>query len=137
MKKLIIAAAFILLAGVAFGQTLKKGIVISCHTTTVTLNPDVTMNQYLDFYLNKFIPEYEKVFPGVHFFFSKGNRGLNENGYALIMYIESLEVRDKYWPEPGITSELAKAAYAKLRPVRDELIKLGTATSEYTDWMIL
>ena len=137
MKKLIIAAAFILLAGVAYGQTLKKGIVISFHTTTVTLNPDVTMDQYLDFYLNKFIPELEKALPGVHWFICKGDRGVNENGYASVMYMESLEVRDKYWPEMDVTSELGKSAFAKLQPVTDELNKLGTATTEYTDWKIL
>ena len=137
MKKLIISATIILLSGVAYGQALKKGVVLSVHAQTVTLNPDVTMNQYLNFYLNKYIPEFEKALPGVHFIMSKGNRGVNENGYALIMYVESLEVRDKYWPEPGVYSELTNAAVAKLQPVMDELNKLGTSTSEYTDWVIL
>ncbi len=136
MKKLIIAAAFILLAGVAYGQTLKKGSVLGIHTATITLSPDVTMDQFLDFYLNKYIPEVDKAFPGVHLFISKGNRGENENGYALIWHIESLELRDKLWPEMGVTSELVNAAAAKLQPLITELNSLGTITSEHTDWVV-
>jgi hypothetical protein len=137
MRKLLVVTALLLFAGIAFGQTLKKGSVLGFHTATITLNPDVTMDQYLDFYLNKYIPEVNKAFPGVHLFISKGNRGDNENGYALVWYIESLELRDKLWPEKDVTSEIVNAAAAKIQPLITELNSLGTMTSEHTDWVIL
>ncbi len=57
MKKLIIAAAFILLAGVAFGQTLQKGNAVVTQVLNVDLKPDVTIDQWKEFFISKVIPE--------------------------------------------------------------------------------
>ena len=137
MKKLIIAAAFILLAGVAFGQTLQKGSVLAIRVTTITLDPDVTMNQYLDIWINKWASALEKNMPGAKAFMLKGDRGAHENGYAWIWYFESLEVRDKYFTAEGNTTELGTSAMDKMAPIGEELSKLGTSSAEYTDWVIL
>ena len=65
MKKLILtAAALILVVGTTFGQTLQKGNLIGTHVTTVDLKPDVTMEQYQEFYISKVIPEFEKHYTG-------------------------------------------------------------------------
>lgn len=34
-------------------------------TYTYALKPDVTLNQWMDYYINKYIPEMEKNYPGV------------------------------------------------------------------------
>ncbi len=49
MRRLILTTALVLLAGITFGQTLKKGVILGVHHMTITLEPDVTMDQYLDF----------------------------------------------------------------------------------------
>ncbi len=72
MKKLIIAAAFLLFTCVAYGQTVQKGSVVGVHTSTVTLNSGVTLDQYMDYFTNRFIPEFEKNFPGIKLFLVKG-----------------------------------------------------------------
>ena len=137
MKKLIIAAAFILFAGVAFGQTLKKGSVIAVRVQTVTLQPDVTMNQYVDFLTNKYYPEMEKNFPGLKRFCMIGDRGEYVNRIASIYYFESAEVRAKYWPNPDDSTPAAEAALAKMEELDKEYDKLVISiTSEYTDWII-
>ena len=136
MKKLIIAAAFILLAGVAYGQTLKKGNLIGTHVFTVELATGVTMDQYLDFRLNKFIPEWEKHFKGGRQFLLKGIRGENENEFGLLFYFESEEIRDKYINDDESLTKEGEAALEKISSVREELLKLGTRTGEYTDWII-
>jgi hypothetical protein len=70
-------------------QTLKKGAVIAIRNYTFTLQPDVTMNQCLDFWTNKYIPACEKNYPGTRLFLLSGDRGekkinlLNYAGYAL------------------------------------------------------
>lgn len=46
-------------------QTLQKGAVLAIKNFNLILQPDITMNQFLDFYKNKQIPEFEKCFPGV------------------------------------------------------------------------
>ena len=135
MKKIILLAAFVIVAGATFGQTLQKGNLVGLHVMTINLDPDVTMNQYLVFYVNKYIPEFEKNFPGVKLYLIKGIRGENENNFGRIYFFDSEEVRDKYF-ENGTLNELGKSAFEKLQPITDELQKLGTYTSTYTDWII-
>ena len=89
MKKLIFAAALILLAGVAYGQHLQKGVILGVHNVTITLKPDVTMDQYLDAY-KKTLSDSEKMFDGWKGFLVKGNKGENVNEYGLVWYIESV-----------------------------------------------
>ena len=136
MKKLIIVAVFILLAGTVFSQTLKKGTVLGIHHLTVTLAPDVTMDQYLDFINNKYLPEFEKHFDGWKGFLMKGDRGEHKNEYGLEWYIESLEARDKYFDSEGEMNDVGNAAMEKMSPILEEQEKLGTWTSTYTDWVI-
>ena len=136
MKKLILTAALLLLVGTTFGQTLQKGNLVGFHVMTITLNPDVTMDQYIDFSVTRYIPEFEKNFPGVKLYLVKGIRGENENSFGLIFLFESDEIRNKYFNEDGTLNELGKSAEEKLQPMIEEGEKLGTYTSIYTDWVI-
>ena len=137
MKKLIlITAALFLVAGTTFGQTFQKGNLVGHHVMTINLDPDATMNQFKDFILNKFIPEFEKNFPGMKMYLAKGIRGENENSYASISLFESVEIRNKYYNEDGSPTELGNSAMEKLQPIIEEGSKLGTFTSTYTDWVI-
>jgi len=121
-------------------QTLKKGAVIAVNTYTFVLNPDVTMNQFLDFYINKYIPEFEKNYPGVKEFVLSGNRGEKKNQIGVIDYFESIAVRDKYYPIENDTtlSAAVKAAEEKMKTVNMEMSKffLPGSARVYTDWLI-
>ena len=106
MKKLIIAAAFILLSGTLFSQTLQKGSHFGLQALKITLDPDVTMNQYLDFTMNTFIPEAEKHFPGMKAFVVGGGMeiGSSEEAkveYSIIYFFESAEVFNKFFDAEG------------------------------------
>jgi hypothetical protein len=136
MKKLIIATVFILLTGTVFSQTLKKGTVLAIHNITVTLAPGVTMDQYMEFLSDKFLPEAEKNFDGWKGFLVKSDRGENINSIAVVYYIESLEARDKYFKSDGTMNDVGNAAVEKMSPIMEELKKLGTYTREYDDWVI-
>jgi len=137
MKKLILTATIIFLfLGISFGQSLQKGNVLGLHVITVTLKPGVTMDQYIDFFTNKYMPEMEKDFPETKGYIVKGVRGENENKFGMIFSFKSLEIRDKYFPTPDEFSDLANVGFQKLQPLTDELNKLGTYTSVYTDWVI-
>ena len=137
MKKLIlITAALLLVAGTTFGQTLQKGNLVGHHVLTINLDPDATMNQFIDFYVNKSIPEFEKNFPGMKVYLAKGIRGENENSFGVFYIADSVEDRDKYWNEDGTLNELGNSAWEKLQPVFEEGSKLGTFTTTYTDWVI-
>ena len=135
MKKLILLTALILFTGITFGQKLKKGNLIGTHALTIELNPGVTMEKFQDFYLNTYVPEYEKHLQGWKLYMTKSIRGENENTYGFIGVIESEEARDKYIIDEGFRDE---AIIEKLKPVNEELNKLGKVTSDkYTDWLIL
>lgn len=137
MKKVIIAVAFILFAGVAFGQTLKKGEVVALHRMEVTLNPGVSIDQYLDFWVNKLLTEAEKVFPEITAQILKGIGTENKHEFAGYYIYESLEAFREYWNEDGSPTEKGAATMAKLQPLLDELNKLGTYTTTPSDWVIL
>ncbi len=136
MKKLILTAVLILVVGTTFGQTLKKGNLIGTHVLTINLVPDVTMNQFMDFFTNKVGPEFEKNFSGIKTYVAKGIRGENENSFGVFYISDSVKDRDKYWNEDGTFTELGNSAWEKVQPTYDELQKLGTLTRTYTDWVI-
>ena len=130
MKKLIIAVAFILFAGVAFGQTIQKGSVLALRIDVSTLNPGVTMNQYMDFMMNKFAPEFEKLFPGAKVFILKADRGEHKGEYAMLTFVESVEARDKLFGAEDAGGQ------GTMMPLMEELGKFATTSGKYTDWVI-
>jgi len=136
MKKIILTAALVLLAGVTFGQTLEKGNSLGLHFLTLTLATDVTMTQWWDFYSNKVIPEIEKNYEGAKVILVKCDRGHYKNKIGIIIHFKSEKDRDRYWPEPGEPTDEAKAVGEKMQPVIDELRKLGTWTDEYSGFVI-
>jgi hypothetical protein len=120
-------------------QTFQKGAVLAVSVYTLTLNPDVTMNQFLDFYKSKYIPEFEKNNPGVKEFVLSGNRGDNKNQFGIMDVFESVAVRDKYYPieNDTATSAAAKTAQMKMKVLNDEFGKyILDAKRAYTDWII-
>ncbi len=121
-------------------QTLKKGAVVAVSTWEITLNPDVSMNQFLDFYNNKYIPEFEKNYPGLKVYLLGGDRGEKKKKFGAIWLFESVAVRDKYYPtEDGTTtSEAVETGDEKMKVMDAELSKFvvsGNRTT-YTDWII-
>jgi hypothetical protein len=121
-------------------QTLKKGAVIAINTYTFTLKPEVTINQFMDFFVNKYIPEFEKNYPGVKEFLLYGNRGEKKNQIGVLEYFESIAVRDKYYPVENDTtmSVVVKAAEEKMKAINEEQGKffVGDGIRVYTDWVI-
>ena len=136
MRKLFVITALILFAGIAFGQTVQKGSVIGLHTSVVTLNSGVTIDQYLDFFTNKLIPEFEKNFPGVKLFLVKGLNREVKGEYGKIFIIESKKVFNKYWNDDGSYTDVTAAIVEKVQPLIDEGNKLGTTTDVITDWVV-
>ena len=135
MKKLVLIAAVVLMSGITFGQRLQKGNFVGFHVMTINLNPGVTMNQYIDFYKNKLIPAYARNFQA-ECYLVKGIRGESINSFGFMMIRKSEADRDKFFNKEGGTHETGKVAMEKLKPVSDELAKLGSGTSKYTDWIV-
>ena len=137
MKKLIIAAAFILLSGVAFGQSFQKGGVVGIHEWTLKLNPDVTMNQFLELWDSKALPLMKKAIPEQTPFLLKGIGADNKYEYVGLYYYNSLEDLRKYWKEDGTPTEKGAAAMVSYGPLFEEMSKLGEFTYTAKDWIII
>lgn len=138
MRKLLVIAAFLLFAGIAFGQTLQKGAVLAIrHSTDLVLKPDVSMNQFLDVMMNKWNPELKKLFPGTEVFVLKGDRGTMTNEYSWVFYFESEELRAKYFTPEGSLKDEAQGE--KLQKLNEILLEyaIDTGMSDYTDWIVL
>jgi hypothetical protein len=137
MKKLILTAAIILIAGFIYGQTLQEGNLVAVHVITIELIPGVHMAQFQKFHINTLIPEYEKNYPGWQLYLAKGIRGENQNTYGWIIIVESEEIRNKYYNDDGSVTEFGQAAAEKMKPVLEEAEKFGKLNRTYTDWIIL
>lgn len=135
MKKLFFLTALILMTGLVFGQNLKKGNFVGFHVVTITLNPNVTVDQYLDVWKNKFAPLNDKNFE-CKSYIAKGIRGECTNCISWLVIWNTEAGRDKFFNQEGGMNDLGKAALAKAQPALDELNKLGTWTSKYTDWVV-
>lgn len=135
MNKLILIAVLTLGVGTMYGQNLKKGNFVGFHVLTITPSPNVTIEKYLDFFINKVIPEDEKNYE-CKVYILKVIRGECKNciGYMVVWSTEA--GRDKFFLPEGGLNELGETVSAKMKPVMDELRKLGTYTSKYTDWVV-
>lgn len=136
MKSLVLLTALILLLGSAFGQALPKGTMIGTHELTITLSPGVTLEQYIQFFTTKYLPENNKFDPDWQVYLFKGVRGSKTNTYALMHVVKSEQTRAKYYNADGTTTELAKSWIEKMKPVSDEMKKLGTYKTVWTDWIV-
>jgi hypothetical protein len=137
MKKLILLISLIFIMGSAFGQSFQKGNLLGVHTMKITLQPGVTMEKFMDFYTSKVMPEYERCFPGMKATLIKSLRGENKDSFGGIMFFKTEADRDKYFKPDGSYTDLGNAADQKLKPIYDEMTKLGTVTSIYNDWLVL
>ena len=116
---------------------LQAGNLLGLHTIHYELAPGVTRDEYLDFMKDEYAPAWEKHFPGVKGFVLEGRTGECVGCTGFLFFIESAEVRDKYWKADGSYTELGEAANEKMQPVIEEMRKLGEYTTTYTDWLIL
>lgn len=136
MKRLILITALVLMAAFSFAQKLQKGNLLGLHIITITLKPNVAMDQFKAFFISKVIPEYEKQFQGVKGYLTKSIRGENENNFAMIWLFETETARNRYFNADGTSNDLGKSAGEKTNAVDKELENLGTYTTKYNDWVV-
>ncbi|MFN7119897.1 MAG: hypothetical protein ACK4TA_24090 [Saprospiraceae bacterium] len=140
MKKLLFTTLVLLAASFTFGQAIQKGNMVSVHIITVELKPNVTLEQVIDYYNTKWLPDAEKYF-GWKGFIAKGIRGSAsvENKLAFIFQIKTEADRDKFFKmaEGGTAlNELGQKTWAQFAPTNQGLQALATIKEEWADWLI-
>lgn len=137
MKKLFFIASLVLAWNCSLGQQLRKGHLLGLHTiTTVKLNAAATMDDFKHYFINNFIPAYEKAFKGARGYFLTGIRGENNSHFGVIWLFENEQARDRYFHADGTLNETGKTAMQLLAGVEKGLEQLGTYESKYTDWIV-
>jgi hypothetical protein len=138
MKKILLLNALLLISTCMFAQTLKKGSLLGLHKGTVTLSPNVTMDQFKKYYFTVYATEFAKLFK-VKMVEVAGVRGTdakkNENEIG-VLYIFEPKARENFFSTDGKLNQLGTDLFAKLKPYSDELAKLGKVNTSFTDWEI-
>ncbi|MDB4582283.1 hypothetical protein N9164_03955 [Draconibacterium sp.] len=137
MKKFLFTLTAILILGTLYAQPLKKGNLIGTHVVTYELLPGVTFEQFEKFYLEEFIPEYEKIRTGWELTLLKGRRGIHKDKLLVVIKMESEKVRAKYFNKDGSTTDFYKETGEKVKPLYTKLKTYITYTTEYTNWEVL
>ncbi len=92
----------------------------------------VTTEQVEDFYVDKFIPAFNREAKGIKTMLMKGVKGGDSGELALIMHMESTEVLNNLFTEDS------DVQFADLSGLQKELNQLMTQTDEIiTDWEVL
>jgi hypothetical protein len=101
------------------------------------LAPGVTIEQFTEFYLSKYKPEFEKCRKGWKIYPVKWIRGMKADGFAAVIVVASEKERDRHYDAEGNLTEYGKAALEKLNQVSKEMKKLATVSNDrYTDWLV-
>jgi len=137
MRKLLVITALVLFAGVIFGQTVEKGGTIGIHEWSLKLKPDVTMNQFLEFWESKVIPKMKKEIPEMTSLMLIGIGENNKDAFAGLYLYNSIEDFRKYWGEDGIPTEKGAAVMESYGPLLEELATFGEVTYVAKDWKII
>jgi hypothetical protein len=118
------------------GRAFQKGGSFGYHKLTVTLAPEVTMDQFLEFWTDNYIPEFVKLMEGLEALIMKPVGEAPENQFVYVNYFRSASARDRYWPEPDTPSDHTNQATEQLRPLLFDLLQLGTWEDDYGVWII-
>jgi hypothetical protein len=101
-----------------------------------TLKPEVKTDRFEKFMVEEYIPAFEKYFTGVQMILAKGDRGVEKDGYCVLLLFKSIEERNQWWPSDGISSDKAKAAAAQMK-VQDDRLNMMITWESFTDWFVL
>jgi hypothetical protein len=134
MKKIIFLTVIIFLSGMTSGQKIESGNLLGIHIVDkLDLKPGVTMEAYEDFFLNKYIPAFQKYFTEIKIIPLTGIRGEHANQLGMIMYMKNENARNIYWNDDGSFNEKGQSLLEKLQPLIDEANSLATFADLYTD----
>lgn len=136
-KVLVFFLSLIVTVGLS-AQELHNGNIVGAHTIKVSLQPGVTMEQFIQAWNEKLIPEMEKLFTDWHAYLAKSLRGdVQKDKLGLIFVINSADAWAKYYNPDNSYTEAGTAANEKLQPTIAEINKLGTFESIFTDWQVM
>ena len=102
----------------------------------VRLRPGVDPEEFERFTLSEFLPALQALHaPGVQFALLKAERGADAGSYQFMMVFDSVETRDRYFPEEVRASDELIELIQPLAPLAE--VWEGLSAREKTDWLRL
>ena len=120
----------------ATSEEIGTGKVLGIHY--YTLKEGVDPKEFERFIVEEWNPAVQEFFPGVRLMFMKGERGAQVDKYICVYEMNSLYVRNFYWPGSVKFSEIGNAIWEKHKnlwePMGNRMNELVERT-EYTDYV--
>ncbi len=117
-------------------RPLKVGSLIGLHKLKVNLNDGLTIDDFEEYFTEVLIPAYNQAYMGAKVHLIKGVKGKDINSLAMLWIFESEEVLSKLWNSDGSSTELNTSINASLSEVNAGLAKIGSWTSDFSDWLV-
>jgi len=118
------------------GLNLQKGGSFGLHQLTVTLENGVTLDQFTEFMINRYVPSYVDNFINLEVLIMKPLKDTADNQIAYVNYFETESSRDAVWPEPDTPSQGASVTLDKIKDMFFEMLELGVWTDDYGVWVM-
>jgi hypothetical protein len=99
---------------------------------TFELLPGVDAETFEQFIVEEVYPTFTR--PEITLHILRGERGDRVGKYVFMLEIESMEVRNHYWPEPGVATDAWRSLVA---PWWEKWQTLATQSQSYTDCVVV
>lgn len=130
---LVLLAAFFISCLSVYGQKVQPGAVVGIWKVKPATE-DITNDQFETFYLEEFLPVFNKTFSPISLM--KKVRGKRMGEYAEFYVYESLKERNRWWPKPGVSSEETKKGFENLGETWDNYFGKVSGLA-YTNYLVL
>jgi len=117
-------------------RAFQKGGSFGYHKLTVDLAQDSTMQQYVDFYIDKYTPTLVELLKGIEVLIMVPYNEPLVNQFTYVYYFRSEQSRDQYWPEPDSPSTRHDQAMEQMKNLEFDKLMLGTEEDDYGVWII-
>jgi len=116
------------------GQKLAKDQMVL--TWNFSPKEGVESTELENFIHEDYLPAAKKNYDNAEFYFLRSDRGASEGKYGILVVFKSVEARNEWWPEKGVSSEKAKKVAEKIKNIEEEFFSLASLDS-WNDWLIL
>ena len=117
-------------------SSLPKGNLIGLHKLKIKLNKGFTIEDFEDYFTQILVPAYNKAYMGAKVHLIKSNKGTDLNSLGMLWIFESEEFLSKLWNSDGTSTKLNSSINESLAEVNSGLAKIGTWSSDFSDWLV-
>jgi hypothetical protein len=115
-------------------QNLEKDFVVL--NWNISPKEGIEVIAFENFIKEEYLPVLRKTITDADIYLLKSDRGSNEGNYSIYVIFKSLEARNEWWPEKGVSSDKLKKAIANMKSEEEKFYSMANIDS-WNDWLIL